>query len=205
MVREMNLLHVDSSILGDASVSRAVSAAVVDRLRAATPELAVTYRDLAAKPLSHLSGAYLAGQGPDVKHDQAMQEEIALGGAMLAEFLAAETVVVGAPMYNFTVPSQLKAWIDRICVAGKTFRYTDKGAVGLCGGKRVVLALSRGGIYAPGSPHAGAEHAESYLRTVFGFLGVDGIEAVHAEGVALGAEQRAAALAAATDAARRLA
>ena len=201
----MNLLHVDSSILGDASVSRAISAAVVERFKATTPDLAVTYRDLAAAPLTHLSGSYLAGQNPDVKHDQAMQEDIALGGTTLAEFLAADTVVLGVPMYNFTIPSQLKSWIDRVCVAGKTFRYTDKGAVGLCGGKRVVLAISRGGIYAPGSPHAGAEHGESYLRAVFGFLAVDGIEAVHAEGVALGPEQRESALAKAKDAARELA
>ncbi len=201
----MHLLHIDSSILGDASVSRAVSAAVVARFRATAPDLAVTYRDLAAAPISHLSGAYLAGQSPDVKHDQAMQEDIALGGTTLAEFLAADTLVIGVPMYNFTIPSQLKAWIDRICVAGKTFRYSDKGAVGLCGGKRVVLAVSRGGVYAPGSPHAAAEHAETYLRAVFGFLGVDSIEAVHAEGVALGPQQREAALAAAKGEALQLA
>ncbi len=190
----MKLLHIDSSILGDASVSRAISRAVVDHLASGRPDLEVTTRDLAAKPLSHLSGAYLAGQNPDVKHDQAQQEDIALGGAALDEFLGSDVVVIGAPLYNFAIPSQLKAWIDRICVAGKTFRYTETGPQGLAGGKRVVLALSRGGFYGEGAPHAAFEHGESYLRAVFGFLGIGDIEAVRAEGVAMGAEQRAKAL-----------
>ena len=186
----MNLLHLDSSILGDHSVSRTLSAAVVARLKAETPGVTETYRDLAAHPLSHLSGAYLAGQSADVQHDQALQEDLALGGRVLEEFLQADTVVVGAALYNFTVSSQLKAWVDRILVAGKTFRYTDKGAQGLAGDKRVILAVSRGGFYGPGTPHAAFEHAETYLRTVFGFIGVTKLEAVVAEGIALGPEQR---------------
>ena len=143
----MKLLHVDSSILGDASVSRAVSASIVEHLRAARPDLEVVTRDLAAHPISHLSGAYLAGQSPDTKHDQAQQEDLKLGGDALAEFIEADIVVVGSPMYNFTIPSQLKAWVDRICVAGKTFRYTEQGPQGLMGGKRMIFALSSGGIY----------------------------------------------------------
>ncbi len=190
----MKLLHIDSSILGDNSVSRAISAAIVSRLRQTHDGLEVRRRDLAATPVSHLSGAYLAGQAPDVQHDQAMQEDLSLGGAVLAEFLDADIVVIGVPMYNFTVPSQLKAWVDRILVAGKTFRYTATGAEGLAGGRRVVLALSRGGFYAPGAPHAAFEHQESYLRTVFGFIGLPDIEVIRAEGVATGAEQRRKAL-----------
>ena len=193
----MQLLHLDSSILGEASVSRAISRAVVDHLASGRPDLRIVTRDLAAKPLSHLSGAYLAGRSDDEKHDQAEQEDVALGGGALAEFLASDIVVVGAPLYNFTIPSQLKAWVDRICVAGKTFRYTEHGAQGLAGGKRVILALSRGGFYGEGAPHASFEHGESYLRAVFGFLGIADVEAVRAEGVALGAEQRAKALEAA--------
>ena len=193
----MKLLHLDSSILGDASVSRTLSRAVVDHLASGRPDLQVAARDLAAKPLSHLSGAYLAGRSDDVKHDQGEQEDLSLGGAALAEFLDSDIVVVGAPLYNFTVPSQLKAWVDRICVAGKTFRYTEQGAQGLAGGKRVILALSRGGFYGEGTPHAAFEHGESYLRAVFGFLGIADIEAVRAEGVALGAEKRAEAIEAA--------
>ncbi len=190
----MKLLHIDSSILGDNSVSRAISAAIVSRLRETHDGLEVHRRDLAATPVSHLSGAYLAGQAADVQHDQAMQEDLSLGGAVLAEFLAADIVVIGVPMYNFTIPSQLKAWLDRVLVAGKTFRYTATGAEGLAGGKRVVLALSRGGFYGPGAPHAAFEHQDSYLRAAFGFIGLPDIEVIHAEGVAMGAEQRHKAL-----------
>lgn len=186
----MNLLHLDSSILGGNSVSRTLSAAIVARLKAETPDVHVTYRDLAASPVAHLSGAYLAGQSPEVQHDQAMQEDLALGGKVLEELLGADVVVIGVALYNFTVSSQLKAWVDRVLVAGKTFRYTDKGAEGLAGGKRVILAVARGGVYSPGSPHAPYEHAESYLRVVFGFIGVTDLEVIVAEGIAIGPEQR---------------
>ncbi|MBE7211693.1 MAG: FMN-dependent NADH-azoreductase [Gluconacetobacter diazotrophicus] len=185
-----NLLHIDSSILGENSVSRTLSAAAVAHLKQNHPDLAVTYRDLAASPISHLSGRYLAGQNPEVQHDQALQEELALGGAALEEFLSADIVVVGAGLYNFGIPSQLKSWVDRILVAGKTFRYTEQGPQGLAGGKKVVLALGRGGVYAPGSPHAAFEHGESYLRSVFGFIGITDLTAFVAEGVAMGPEKR---------------
>ena len=138
----MKILHIDSSILGDHSVSRAVSAAVVARLKALHPDAEIVRHDLAANPIAHLSGRYLAGQSPDVQHDQALQEDLGLGGKALTEFLAADTVVIGAPMYNFAISSLLKAWIDRVLVAGKTFHYTDKGAEGLAGGKRVIVAAS---------------------------------------------------------------
>lgn len=201
----MKLLHVDSSILGPNSISRAVSAALVTRLRATVPDLTVVYRDLAAAPLAHLSGAYLAGQSADVQHDQALQEDLSLGGAVLAEFLAADIVVIGCPMYNFTIPSQLKAWVDRILVAGKTFHYTENGPVGLAGGKRVIVAAARGGVYSGASPIAGAEHQETYLRTAFGFIGLPRVEFVRAEGIALGPEQREKSLAAALGEAAALA
>lgn len=193
----MKLLHVDSSILGENSVSRKVSAAIVAHLVETAPGTQVTTRDLAAHPISHLSGAYLAGQNPEVKHDQAMQEDIDLGGAALAEFLAADTIVIGCPMYNFAIPSQLKAWIDRILVAGKTFHYTDTGPQGLAGGKRVIVAASRGGFYGTGTPHASYEHQTSYLRIVFGFVGITDVEVIAAEGVARGPEQREKAITAA--------
>lgn len=191
----MKLLHIDSSILGDNSVSRAISAAVVTRMRALHGDtLEVITRDLAAAPIPHLTGSYLAGKSADVKHDQALQDDLDLGGAALAEFQAANIVVIGVPLYNFTIPSQLKTWVDRVVVAGQTFRYTETGPLGLAGGKRVVLALSRGGFYGPGMPHAAFEHGESYLRTVFGFLGVSDIQTILAEGVAVGPEQRKKAL-----------
>jgi len=121
-MNDMKLLHIDSSVLGPHSVSRQVSAAIVDRLRQATPGLEVVYRDLTSTPLAHLSGSHLAaaqGAAPEA----ALQQDLAAGQAVLDEFLAADVVVLGAPMYNFTIPSQLKAWIDRILVAGKTFKY----------------------------------------------------------------------------------
>jgi FMN-dependent NADH-azoreductase len=193
----MNLLHIDSSILGGNSVSRKLSADIVAKLKLATPDLLETYRDLGATPPPHLSGAYLmAAQSLEGQHEPALQADLAMSGEMLREFLAADTVVIGAPLYNFTISSQLKAWIDRILVVGQTFRYgADGRPVGLAGDKRVILALARGGFYGPGSPTAAFEHGESYLRTAFGFIGVTNIEVVIAEGLAVGPEHRAAALA----------
>lgn len=172
----MKLLHLDSSILGENSVSRAVSAAVVAQLRKAHPDLEETYRDLVAQPLDHLTLP-------------------ALGDATYVdEFLASDVVVIGAGMYNFSLPSQLKAWIDRVLIAGKTFKYGPNGAEGLAGGKRVIVALARGGMYGEGSPAATLEHAETYLKTVFGFVGVTDVEFIIAEGIAFGPEQRQTAL-----------
>jgi FMN-dependent NADH-azoreductase len=197
----MKLLHVDASILGANSASRQLSAAAVERLRQANPGLQVTYRDLAAQPLSHLSGAHVAAGMGTVP--EGAEDEIAASQAVLEEFLAADTVVIGAPMYNFGVPSQLKAWIDRIAIKGKTFAYDANGARGLAGGKRVIIAASRGGFYGAGAPTAAFEHMESYLRSVFGFLGVTNLEIILAEGLNVGPEQREKAmtdaLAAATD------
>jgi FMN-dependent NADH-azoreductase len=200
MTTSQRILHVDASVLGDHSVSRQVSAAIVRRLTAADPGAKVTYRDLAAAPLGHLAGHHLAalsGAEPAPAH----ADDVAAGRAALGEFLAADTVVIGAPMYNFTLPTQLKAWIDRLLIAGKTFRYTASGPEGLAGGKRVIVAISRGGVYAPGTPNAAAEHAESYLRTVFGFIGITDLEFVSADGIQLGPEHRERALTAALAAA----
>jgi FMN-dependent NADH-azoreductase len=200
----MNLLHIDASILGDNSVSRKVSAAVVRRLGEAVPGLTVAYRDLAAAPLPHLSGANLAAVRGAVPESAALQADLLVSQNVLEEFLAADIVVIGAPMYNFTIPSQLKTWIDRILVAGKTFRYGERGPQGLAGDKRVIIAISRGGFYGPGTPAATAEHLETYLRTVFGFIGVTDLEFIAAEGVNIGPEQREKALAGALQAATGL-
>jgi FMN-dependent NADH-azoreductase len=131
----MKLLHIDSSVLGPNSVSRQVSAAIVDRLQKGTPDLNVTYRDLTATPLAHLSGSHLAAAQGAVPEAVALQQDLAAGRTVLEEFLAADIVVIGAPMYNFTIPSQLKAWLDRILVAGKTFKYSAQGAEGLAVGR----------------------------------------------------------------------
>ena len=186
----MRLLHIDASIQGANSASRRLSAAVVERLRKAVPEIEITYRDLAAEPLSHLSGEHLAAARGAVPESPALQQDLAASQAALEVFLAADTVVIGAPMYNFTIPTQLKAWIDRILVAGKTFRYGATGPEGLAGNKRIVIAISRGGLYGPGAPAAVLEHLETYLRGVFGFIGVSNPELIVAEGLLLGPEQR---------------
>ncbi|WP_027573627.1 FMN-dependent NADH-azoreductase [Bradyrhizobium sp. WSM1743] len=199
----MKLLHIDSSVLGPHSVSRQVSAAIVDRLRQATPSLEVVYRDLSQTPLAHLSGSHLAAaQGAPAPAE--LGPDLAASAAALEEFLAAEIVVIGAPMYNFTIPSQLKAWIDRILVAGKTFKYGAAGPEGLAGGKRVIVAISRGGYYGAGSPAAALEHLESYLRGVFGFMGIHNAEFIIADGIQVGPDHREKALAGALQAATSL-
>jgi len=199
----MKLLHIDSSVLGPHSVSRKVSSAIVNRLRQTTPALDVVYRDLTATPLSHLSGSHLtAAQGAAPSAE--VQQDLAAGQAVLDEFLAADIIVLGAPMYNFTIPSQLKAWIDRILVAGKTFKYGPQGAEGLAGNKRAIVAISRGGFYGAGTPSAALEHLESYLRGVFGFIGIANPEFISADGVQVGPEHREKALAGALDAVTRL-
>ncbi|HEX8445778.1 MAG TPA: NAD(P)H-dependent oxidoreductase [Sphingomonas sp.] len=195
----MNLLHLDSSILGDHSVSRLLSAKAVAALTSANADVTTTYRDLATAPIPHLSGAYLAAaQNQDGVADGAIADDLATGRAVLQEFLAADTVVIGVALYNFGVSSQLKAWVDRILIAGQTFRYgADGRPEGLAGGKRVILTVARGGFYGPGAPAAPYEHAETYMRAVLGFIGITDVTVVVAEGVAAGPEPRAAALAAA--------
>lgn len=189
----MKLLHIDSSILGDASASRQLSAELVAAWVAAEPGVEVTYRDLAADAISHLSSASLVAAGtPAELRDAAQKHEAALGERSIEEFLAADAIVIGAPMYNFSVPSQLKAWIDRIAVAGKTFRYTESGPEGLAGGKKVIIVSTAGGIHA-GQP-SGVAH-ENYLELVLNFLGITDIEVVRAEGLAYGEEPRRNAIA----------
>jgi FMN-dependent NADH-azoreductase len=179
----MKLLHIDSSALGTHSVSRELSAAIVEAWRRRQPGLRVVDRDLAAQPLPHWAPVADAA-------DPAARA----GEAILEEFLAADVVVIGAPMYNFGIPSQLKAWIDRIVIAGKTFRYTANGPEGLAGGRKVIIASARGGFYGDESGRAEFDFQEDYLRHVFGFIGVTDIEFVRAEGLGIGPEQRAKAV-----------
>lgn len=194
----MNLLHLDSSILGPHSVSRSLSSSVVDQLRQKMPGLRVTYRDLAAAPIPHLSGPYVAATrgGVDVPPNAALSEDLALGEAVMQEFLAADIVVIGVAFYNFSISSQLKAWIDRIAIAGKTFRYTESGQLqGLAGNKRIILTVARGGFYGEGSPAQAMEHAETYLRSAFSFIGVTNLDVIEANGLKVSAEHREIAIA----------
>ena len=181
----MKLLHLDTSALGANSVTRELTAAIVARWQDAVPGLAVDYRDLDNNPLPHLTGPVLTGADTEAKAE---------GDAIMDQFLASDVIVIGAPMINFSVPSTLKAWIDRVAVAGKTFRYTEAGPEGLAKGKRVIVASARGGIYGDASP---ADFQEAYLRQVFGFLGVTDIEFVRAEGIAYSPQHRTDALASA--------
>jgi FMN-dependent NADH-azoreductase len=179
----MKLLHLDASSLGQHSVSRALTAAVVAQITRENANTSVTYRDLATHALPHWT--------PVV---DAESEAAKLGEAVLNEFLAADVIVIGAPMYNFSIPSQLKAWIDRVVVAGKTFRYSANGAEGLLNNKKVYIASSRGNVYTPGSPAAALEHHESYLLGVLAFIGLTDVTIVRAEGLAFGPEAKEAAM-----------
>jgi FMN-dependent NADH-azoreductase len=201
----VKLLHIDSSILAGDSVSRSLTARIVAAEEARHPGIEIVRRDLGTAPVSHLTADHLAAGRGAVPENAAVRADIALGEAALEEFLSADIVVVGAPMYNFSIPSQLKAWIDRIAVAGRTFRYSEAGPVGLAGGKMVIIASTRGGFYGPGTPNAALEHQESYLHAIFGFLGVTDIRFIRAEGVALGQEQKMRSLQDAEAAIRNLA
>src|SRR5512135_1837145 len=191
----MKLLHIDSSILGTRSATRELGAAIVHKWQRQNPRGRVRYVDLAREPLNHLTGELLGAQSiPEDQRSAGLQRDVEAGQRALDDFLAADVVVVGAPMYNFSIPSQLKAWIDRIAVAGKTFRYTEKGPEGLAKGKKVIVVSARGGIYSAGSQAAAMDFQESYLRSVFGFLGVTDIEFVRAEGLNYGPAQREQAM-----------
>jgi FMN-dependent NADH-azoreductase len=205
----MKLLKIDTSILAGGSVSREVTAAIVARLTEGTSDIQVMYRDLVAENIPHLTPASLPGDHPlsamagelDAKAQATRNES----QTMLDEFLTADTVVIGVPMYNFTIPSQLKAWIDRIVVPGKSFSYGANGPEGLIRDKRVIVAITRGGFYGSDTAAVSAEHAESYIRTVFGFIGVTNPEFVLAEGLQAGEEHKARALKTAHEAALKLA
>jgi FMN-dependent NADH-azoreductase len=190
----MQLLHIDSSVLGTHSASRALSAEIVARQVALHPGLQVTYRDLTADAALHLSSAHLAAWQGGTVEDLVLGADLAKGGVYLEELFAADIIVIGAPMYNFSIPSQLKAWIDRVVVAGRTFRYGANGAEGLLKNRKVFIASSRGNVYAPGSPAAALEHHESYLTGVLAFIGLTDVTIVQAEGLALGAEAKEAAM-----------
>jgi FMN-dependent NADH-azoreductase len=192
----LNLLHIDSSPLGDQSVSRELTRRTVAQWQASHPGTVVEYLDLAADAPSHLDADSLGFRlGLDAEGlTPAQRRENARTERLLAQFLAADVVVVGAPMYNFSIPSQLKAWIDRVAQAGRTFKYTEQGPVGLAAGKTVIVASSRGGKYSANPALAGLDHQESYLEAVFGFFGITDLRFVRAEGVAMGAAAKADAM-----------
>jgi FMN-dependent NADH-azoreductase len=194
----MKLHHIDSSILGANSVSRSLTAEIVARQKSLHPELEVSYLDLAEQSPQHLSPAHIGALFGHPPSDPAVVADIAAAAPFIDELFAADIIVIGAPMYNFTLPSQLKAWIDRILIAGKTFKYSEAGIpVGLAPpGKKVIIASSRGGIHSEGSPTAFLDHQETLLKGALNFIGLTDITIVRAEGVAV-PELKPAAIAAA--------
>ena len=195
----MKLLHIDSSILGGQSASREIGAAWVAEWQRTHADGVVIHRDLASDPLSHLTAdVFMARSSPEPVDDANLRDRLAADEAVLQEFLDADVVVIGAPMYNFSVPSQLKAWIDRVAVKGRTFAYGANGPEGLAVGKKIVVISSRGGAYSEG-PAASFDHQETYLRAVFTFLGVTDFEFIRAEGLAMGPEKRAEVMSAVHD------
>jgi len=197
----MKLLHIDSSALGGNSVSRHLTQRIVAQWQATHPGTVVEYLDLAVDTPTHLSLDSLGFRlGPNAEGlSDVQQRENRVSEALVSQFLAADVIVVGAPMYNFSVPSQLKSWIDRIAQAGRTFAYTAQGPKGLAGGKTVIVASTRGGAYSTNPALAALDHQESYLRTVFGFLGITDVQFIRAEGVAMGEDIKAQALKAADE------
>ncbi len=194
----MQLLHIDSAITGAQSVSRQLSRQVVDSWVAALPGTQVTHLDLVTHAPAHLTQDALAlRMGQTDNLSEAQKRENAVTEGLLQQFLAADVIVIGAPLYNFSIPTQLKAWIDRLAQPGRTFRYTASGREGLAGGKTVIVVSSRGGMYSNSEGGRAMEHQESYLQTVLGFLGITDVRFVRAEGLAMGDAAREAALASA--------
>lgn len=197
----MNILHIDASPQGSASISRQLTAAVVSKLTRENPTAAVIHRDLIATPVSHLSGELLQilrpAPGSTPPTGATVRAEAEQTETLVTEFLAADIVVIGAPMFNFSIPSQLKAWIDRVAQAGRTFKYTAEGPTGLATAKAIVVS-TRGGVYAGTAYEAAMDHQESYLRTVLNFLGIKDVTFVRAEGISMGPEKKEEALSLAT-------
>lgn len=182
-----NLLFVSSSLFDGQSKSREIAGEFISAWRNANPSGRVVERALAPANIPHLSSETLAalGKQPEAR-TRVEQDAVAFADSLIAEVEAADTIVIGAPMYNFTIPTTLKAWIDHIARAGRTFRYTATGPEGLLKNKKVVVVVSRGGFYAGDAAAAGMNHQEPYLRTVLGFIGLTDVSFVAVEGQAIG-------------------
>jgi FMN-dependent NADH-azoreductase len=188
----MNILQVNASARRDGAHSTRIADAIVERLRAASPETRLTVRDLAVQPHPMVDEMALTALAtPPDRRTPEQAARVALDDALIAEVQAADVLVLGVPMYNFGVPVQLKNWIDAIARAGVTFRYTEQGPVGLLAGRRVYLALARGGRYRD----TAADTQVPYLKTVLGFLGMTDLHFVYAEGLNMGPESAARGLA----------
>jgi FMN-dependent NADH-azoreductase len=192
------ILHIDSSILGSNSASRSLTAEIVAKEVKLNPGATLLRRDLVDDELQHLSPAHLAMFQGNAPSSESLGDDIALGGTYIDELFSADIIIIGVPMYNFSIPGQLKAWLDRVLVAGRTFHYTANGPEGLLpAGKKVYVASTRGGVYSGTSPLAHLDHQETLLTAALNFIGLTDITVIRAEGLALGDESRATALASA--------
>jgi FMN-dependent NADH-azoreductase len=190
----MIVLHIDSSPRGADSVSRVLTGQIIDRLKAPEPNFETVRRDLGSEPLPHLSSdAIDALRRAELTTDE-QRQVAARSDRIVEELQRADLIVIGSPMYNFGITSQLKAWFDTVIRAGKTFRYTDAGPEGLLKGKPAIVVESRGGVYSVG-PRAEFNHQEPHLKTLLGFIGIDDVQFIHAEGLDMGPESRANGLA----------
>lgn len=189
------LLVVESSANLASSVSRDLTKAFLAGYQAANADARVVTHDLVADPVPHLGVDLIGGFfGKPEELTEAQRAAVALSDKLIGQIEAASVIVIGAPMYNFGIPSSLKAWIDHILRAGRTFRYTENGPQGLVTGKKVVLLLASGGIYSNG-PYKPYDFQETYLRAVLGFIGLTDVSVVRAEGLALGPDAAAKAVA----------
>lgn len=185
------ILHLDSSAKSQGSVTRTLTADAVAQLQKNHAGATVVYHDLTKNPLPHISPEFLGGifGMPEL----ANHETVKLSDKLVAEIFDADVIVIGAPMYNFGIPSQLKAWIDHVLRAGKTFKYVDNAPVGLVTGKKVIIAVGTGGIYAEG-PMVPYDHVVPYLKQALGFIGITDVSVVRAEKQAFGPDAAAAGL-----------
>ena len=189
------ILVIDSAVSGEASVSKTLVREAVAALTTATPAR-VIHRDLGRDPVPHLTEATVAGVRAEASSDTERAAR-ALSDELIAELRAADTIVIGAPMYNFSVATGLRSWFDHVLRAGETFSYSEAGPQGLLTGKRVIVIESRGGLYSEG-PAQAIDFQEPYLRHLLGFMGLKDVTFVHAEKIGYGPEARAEAIAAAT-------
>lgn len=182
------VLRLDSSIRSNLSVSRQLTSEFITAWKNAHPGDQIVERDLAANPAPHVSESMMGAVfTPPTLRSATQSRDAALADELILELLSADVLVIGAPMYNLSVSSALKAWIDHVARAGVTFKYTEKGPVGLITGKKAYVFTARGGIYSRG-PAKALDFHETYLRSVLGFLGITDVTFVHAEGLSMGAE-----------------
>ena len=190
-----NILVLNSSVLGHASVSRVLVEEAVSRLTDVDPGATIVHRDLGAEPIPHLTAATVAGVRGEPVTDAQLTART-LSNDLIAELRDADTIVIGAPMYNFSISTGLRAWFDHVLRAGETFSYSEAGPQGLLKGKRVIVIESRGGLYSEG-PAKAIDFQEPYLRQLLGFMGLTDVAFIHAEKIGFGSDAREAAFSAA--------